>query len=182
MINYSIAMMANPAKPEEPKKAYGVAQYTEKMTLTEFSKHISDHNCVYDAEDVQAILGKAMKCLREMLLEGKKVEMGKLGEFAVSLQGKGTETAKTYNPANCVEKVNVVWTPGKSFENLKDDVAFNLVACRKEQKDAIKKAKEQDGSATEPGGSEPDDGDDTTQGGGTEPGTDPGDGGDDSAE
>ena len=35
MINYSIAMMGNPAKPEEPKKAYGVAQYTEKITLAD---------------------------------------------------------------------------------------------------------------------------------------------------
>lgn len=29
MINYSIAMMGNPAKKQDPKKAYGVAQYTE---------------------------------------------------------------------------------------------------------------------------------------------------------
>lgn len=42
MINYSIAMMGNPAKPEDPKKAYGVAQYTEKMTLEKFSEHISE--------------------------------------------------------------------------------------------------------------------------------------------
>ena len=76
MINYSIAMMGNPAKPDDPKRAYGVAQYTEKMSLGQFSEHISDHNCVYDAEDVQAILGKAVKCLREMLLAGKKVELG----------------------------------------------------------------------------------------------------------
>lgn len=27
MVNYSIAMMGNPAKQDEPKKAYGVAQY-----------------------------------------------------------------------------------------------------------------------------------------------------------
>ena len=26
MINYSIAMMGNPAKKQDPKKAYGVAQ------------------------------------------------------------------------------------------------------------------------------------------------------------
>lgn len=152
MINYSIAMMGNPAKPEDPKKAYGVAQYTEKMTLEKFSEHISDHNSVYDAEDVQAILGKAMKCLREMLLAGKKVELGKLGEFYVTLQGKGTETADKYNPANCVEKVNVVWVPGKQFENLKKDAVFNLVANRDEQRAAIRRAKAQgDTDPTTPG-------------------------------
>ena len=56
MINYSIAMMGNPSDKEVPKKAYGVAQYTEKMTLSEFSEHISSHGSTYDAEDVEAIL------------------------------------------------------------------------------------------------------------------------------
>lgn len=143
MVNYSIAMMGNPAKPEDPKKAYGVAQYTEKMSLEEFAEHISDHNSVYDAEDVQAILGKAVKCLREMLLAGKKVVLGKLGEFYITLKGRGAETAAKYNPDIHVEKVNVIWIPGSQFEDLKKDVTFNLVACRDEQKAAIKKAKAQ---------------------------------------
>ena len=33
MFNYSIAMMGDPAKKEDPKKAYGVAQRTEKSLL-----------------------------------------------------------------------------------------------------------------------------------------------------
>lgn len=138
-------MMGNPAKPDDPKRAYGVAQYTEKMSLEQFSEHISDHNCVYDAEDVQAILGKAVKCLREMLLAGKKVELGKLGEFYVTLQGKGADTAEKFNPATCVEKVNVIWVPGNKFEDLKKETTFNLVASRDEQRAAIKKAKAADG-------------------------------------
>lgn len=153
-------MMGNPAKPEDPKKAYGVAQYTEKMTLEKFSEHISEHNNVYDAEDVQAILGKAVKCLREMLLAGKKVELGKLGEFYVTLQGKGTETASKYNPDICVEKVNVVWVPGKSFENLKESTVFNIVANRDEQRAAIRRAKAQGDvnptDPTTPGGTDAD--------------------------
>lgn len=177
MINYSIAMMGNPAKQEDPKKAYGVAQYAEKITLEQFSEHISVHNSVYDAEDVQAILGKAVKCLREMLLAGKKVELGKLGEFYVTLQGKGATTAKEYNPDTCVEKVNVVWTPGKSFEDLKKDATFNFVASRSEQAEAKRKAKalnasSDDGGDTSskgdtPSGGDTDKGDAGSQGGGS---------------
>ena len=164
MINYSIAMMGNPAKPEEPKKAFGVAQYTEKMTLEKFSEHISEHNNVYDAEDVQAILGKAVKCLREMLLAGKKVELGKLGEFYVTLQGKGTEIASKYNPDICVEKVNVIWVPGKRFENLKEDATFNIVANREEQRAAIRRAKAQGDNADNTPGDSEGKGDNTDQG------------------
>ena len=134
------------------------------MTLSEFSEHISSHGSTYDAEDVEAILGKAVKCLREMLLAGKKVELGKLGEFYVTLHGKGTELAKDYNPATCVEKVNVVWDPGKLFENLKEDAAFNFVASRNEQEEAKRKAKAQkdDNGNTPPASG----GDSPAQGGG----------------
>ena len=55
MINYSIAMLGNPAKKQDPKKAYGVAQYTEKMTLAEFSEHISSHGSTYDAEGERGV-------------------------------------------------------------------------------------------------------------------------------
>lgn len=134
--------MQNPIKPEEPKKVYGVAQYKEKMTLEQFAEHISAHNSVYDAEDVAAILGKAVKCIREMLLEGKKVELGKLGEFSVTLRGKGCDIGEKFNPDIHVEKVNVVWTPGKRFEDLKKDTVFNPVASRKAQKQALKEQKE----------------------------------------
>lgn len=144
-------MLPNPQKPADAKKAYGVAQYSEKMTLEQFSEHIGEHNSVYDAEDVQAILGKAVKCLREMLLSGKKVELGKLGTFSLSLQGNGAETAAKYNPDTYVKKVNVVWTPGTKFENLKADATFNLVASRKAQKEAKKETKAQDDSASSSG-------------------------------
>lgn len=157
-------MMGSPADKQAPKKAYGVAQYTEKMSLEQFSQHISDHNSVYDAEDVEAILGKAVKCLREMLLAGKKVELGKLGEFYLTLRGKGAETAAKYNPDIYVEKVNVIWVPGKQFEDLKKETTFNLVACREEQQASIKKAKEAGSDPSTPG-SNPSGGGSSTPGG-----------------
>lgn len=166
MINYSIAMLANPSQKDEPKRAYGVAQYAEKMTLEQFSEHISSHGCAYDADDVKAIIGKAVKCLREMLLAGKKVELGSLGEFCVSLQGKGADAADKFNPAIHVSKVNVVWSPGSRFSNLKDEASFQLVPSRDEQKEAIKKAKA--ASPGEGGGHEPEGGGgNTPEGGGS---------------
>ena len=171
MINYSIAMLGNPSQKEEPKRAYGVAQYAEKMTLEQFSEHISSHGCVYDADDVKAILGKAVKCLREMLLAGKKVELGSLGEFYISLQGKGADTAAEYSPALHVSKVNVVWAPGSRFANLKDEATFQLVPSRDEQKESIKKVKAAapDGSGGgNGGGSKPEQGTETKPEQGTE--------------
>lgn len=145
MINYSINMRLNPQKREEPEKAYGVAQYTEKMSLEEFAEHISSHNSVYDKADIQAVLTKAVQCMREQLIEGKKIELGDLGEFYVTLNSVGVDAPEDYNPAIHVKKVNVNWTPGAKFEDLLDYVTFNLVPSREAAKNvnaAIKKGED----------------------------------------
>lgn len=139
MINVSIVKKQNPQKPEEPKKAYGTAQYTEKMTLADFSEHISTHNSVYDKADITAVLTKAVGCMRENLLAGKKIELGDLGEFYVSLNSVGVDNAEDYNPAIHVKSVNVNWTPGEKFQNLLDEATFSLVPDRKSAK-ALAKA------------------------------------------
>lgn len=54
MINYSIALRGNPIKPEEPKKAYAVAQCTSVLPLDKFAGHISSRK-------VQAKVLKAVK-------------------------------------------------------------------------------------------------------------------------
>ena len=76
----------------------------------------------------------AVDCLKEMLLNGYKVELGDMGAFYISLSSKGTETAKDYNPIHHVKSVNVNWDRGSSFLNLKEETEFNLVAIRSYQK------------------------------------------------
>lgn len=139
MINVSIVKKANPQKPDDPKKAYGVAQYSEKMTLADFAEHISSHNSVYDKADITAVLTKAVSCMRENLLAGKKIELGDLGEFFIAVSSVGVDNAEDYNPAIHVKAVNVNWTPGEKFQNLIDDATFTTVPDRKSAK-ALAKA------------------------------------------
>lgn len=141
MINYSIAMLGTPGQKDSPKKAYGVTQYSEKMTLEEFAQHISEHNDKYDEADIAAVLTKSVKCLREQLLAGKRVELGALGTFSLTMHGKGAETADKYSPDTCVTDLKVQWDRGKKFQNLKDDATYNLVLGRKAAAEALKKAK-----------------------------------------
>ena len=104
MINYSIVMRSvnanllainqaksriNQAKKEgkEPEKedldlvktekqnAFAVSQYTDIVTIEKFAKHITSHGSVYSRADISAILYMAVDCMREMLLEGKKIRL-----------------------------------------------------------------------------------------------------------
>ena len=170
MINYSIVMRSvnanlleinqaksriNQAKKDgkEPEKkdtdlvktekqnAFAISQYTDVMTIEKFAKHITSHGSVYSRADISAILYMAVDCMREMLLEGKKIRLGDLGDFSILLSSKGAETADKFTAQN-ITNVKVQWDPGQQFKNLLDDAEFNLVASRSAQAAVIKAIKE----------------------------------------
>ena len=140
MINYSIMIMGT--KPGTKKaditetKAYGTAQVHEVLDLDDFCKHISDHNSPFSKGTVKGILTDAVSCLREQLLAGNKVSLGDLGSFHCELETEGADTTDEFN-AQKIKAVNVCWTPGQEFKNLRQDAVFNLVPSRKAQADAI---------------------------------------------
>ena len=169
MVNYSIVMrpvntnlleinMAKArvkearAKGEEPKqedldliasevrKAFAVAQYAELMPIEKFAKHIATHGCVYSRADISAILYLAVDCMRELLLEGKKIRMGDLGDFSVSVSSRGAADAQSFTAQNITD-LKVMWEPGMAFRSLLPDAEFNLVASRAAQAKVIKAIK-----------------------------------------
>ncbi len=125
----------------EKQNAFAISQYTDVMTIEKFAKHITSHGSVYSRADISAILYMAVDCMREMLLEGKKIRLGDLGDFSLLLSSKGAETADKFTAQN-ITNVKVQWEPGQQFKNLLDDAEFNLVASRSAQAAVIKAIKE----------------------------------------
>ena len=195
MINYSIVMRSvnanllainqaksriNQAKKEgkEPEKAdldlvktekqnaFAVSQYTDIMTIEKFAKHITSHGSVYSRADISAILYMAVDCMREMLLEGKKVRLGDLGDFSVLLTSKGAEDADKFTAQNITD-VKVQWEPGQQFKTLRDEAEFNLVASRSAQAAVLKAIKERKTSVDLNAPTTPEGGGDGTSGGGS---------------
>ena len=158
----------------EKQNAYAIAQYADVMTIEKFARHISTHGCVYSRADISAILYMAVDCMRELLLEGKKIRLGDLGDFSVSLSSKGAETADKFSAQN-ITGVNVVWDCGQEFKNLIADAEFNLVASRSAQAAVLKaiKAGETTVDLTKPEGTDPDGG---GNGGGSGTGNNPSNG------
>lgn len=124
----------------EVQHAFAVAQYSDVMTIEKFARHIATHGCVYSRADISAILYLAVDCMREMLLDGRKIRLGDLGDFSVSLSSKGAESADKFSSAN-ISAVNVVWDCGQEFKNLLPDAEFNLVASRAAQAAVLKAIK-----------------------------------------
>ena len=149
----------------EKQNAYAIAQYADVMTIEKFAKHISTHGCVYSRADISAILYMAVDCMREQLLEGKKIRLGDLGDFSVSLTSKGAENAKAFTTQN-ITGVNVVWDCGQEFKNLLADAEFNLVASRSAQAALLKAVKAGSTTVDLIGGNENDNPDDGGDNGG----------------
>ena len=124
----------------EVQKAYAIAQYSEVMNIEKFARHISTHGCVYSRADISAILYLAVDCMREQLLEGKKIRLGDLGDFSINLTSKGADSAEKFSSQN-ITGVNVVWDCGQEFKNLIADAEFNLVASRSAQAAVLKAIK-----------------------------------------
>ena len=193
MINYSIVMRSvnanlleinqaksriNQAKQEgknpdqkdldlvktEKQNAFAISQYTDVMTIEKFAKHITSHGSVYSRADISAILYMAVDCMREMLLEGKKIRLGDLGDFSLLLGSKGAETADKFTAQN-ITQVKVQWEPGKEFKNLLDDAEFNLVASRSAQAAVLKAIKDGKSTVDLNAPIDPDGGDDGNDGG-----------------
>ena len=149
----------------ERQNAYAIAQYADVMTIEKFAKHISTHGCVYSRADISAILYMAVDCMREQLLEGKKIRLGDLGDFSINLSSKGADTAEKFS-SQYITGVNVIWEPGMEFKSLLADAEFNLVASRSAQAALLKaiKAGQSVVDITQP--ETPEDPDDNTSGGG----------------
>ena len=147
MIKYSIAIKGT--KPGTKKaeitetKAYGEAQTDEILSLDEFCKHIAEHHSPFSKGTIKGVLSDAVGCLREQLLAGNKVKLGDLGDFHVELATKGAKTTEEFN-TSYIENVNVRWTPGKDFKNLRSEADFQLVPNRKAQSEAIETVKNTD--------------------------------------
>ena len=143
MIDFSVYMMRNPLKPELPEKAYAKNQVSEIWPLEKFAKHIADHNGVYSRGTVKGVLSDSCECLVEQLLNGKKVELGELGTFGISLSSEGAPSVKEFSAKN-IKAVNILFAPGPDFENLINRAEFNLVASRAVQAASIKAIKDGD--------------------------------------
>lgn len=138
MINYSLALRGNPSDPDMPKRAYALAQYTDIMNITEFSRHISSHGCVYSRADIQGVLTLAVDCIRELLLNGQRIQLGDLGTFSVSLKSKGAKSVEDFNAAVNIRGVNPKFTPGDALKNMMREASFNHVLTRENAAKALK--------------------------------------------
>lgn len=137
MIDYSVYLQHNPLDETAAPKAYAKAQMRELMDTAMFINHLSNHNGGFSRGTISGVLSDTCTCVVEQLLEGKKVQLGELGFFWISLSCKGADSMEEFTAAN-IDGVNIIFTPGPDFENLIGKAKFNLVSSRVAQAATLK--------------------------------------------
>ena len=135
-IQYSVALLANPQKPEEAKKAYAFIQLTGNVDINELAQHIIDHGSNFSKGTVVGVITDLVTCTKELLSQGYKVCLGDLGSFEPSLSSQGAKTKDEFTDAN-IKTVNVIFTKGYDLENLRRNVSLQRTSSRKAQAAAL---------------------------------------------
>ena len=138
-LNYCIAMMGNPLKKEEPKKAYAKAQTNGELSLKELSTLIASKCTVHQA-DVSAVLIATTECMLEGVKAGKQVDFGDLGAFRLQINSGGAPSADLFT-SDYIKGVNIQFVPGEELQVIFQGLKFNLVPTRAAQAAVIKAQK-----------------------------------------
>ena len=83
----------------EKQNAFAISQYTDIMTIEKFpARHRPPMEVFIREPDISAILYIAVDCMREMLLEGKKIRLA-TSVISLLLTSKGAEDADKFTLA-----------------------------------------------------------------------------------
>ena len=145
-IQYSVSLMGKPGREEDPKKAYGTIQLTGVVRLSELSKHISEHNSVFSQGTIVGILTELSACIRELLLQGYKIDLGDLGTLTPTIKSKGAGDLKSFTAQNITD-LRVNFAKGSALLNLRRDAQFEQTTTRAAQAAALEAQKEGQTSA-----------------------------------
>ena len=129
MVNYSVNPRINPLLPDAPAKYFACPQVVKVLNIDELAEHIAMHGSKYNQADIYAVTIELVNCIREQLLLGNKVSLGKLGSFAITLNSTGATTREKFTEDR-INSVNVRWTPGNKFKDLILEAQFKKVASR----------------------------------------------------
>ena len=129
-VKYSVALRKNPMDENEPKKAYANIQLTGVLNIAQFARHIQDHNTVFSTGTIVGVLTEMSHCLRELLMQGFKVDLGDLGIFYPSISSQGASTLEKFSEQN-ITKFGANYLMSEALKDMRPEVQFEKVPTRK---------------------------------------------------
>ena len=91
-------------------KWYGRAVHLNTVDLDNIAQQIQA-NTTAKMADVKAVLTELVEVMQRELQNSNRVRLDGIGTFKVTFASKGADSAKEYNPTECVKKFRIIFTP-----------------------------------------------------------------------
>ena len=123
----------------------------ETFDLTRLSEHMSGHNSPYSPGVIRGVLTDMVRCIKELLLDGKSVKIDDLAIFSVGIHSKGAEQADQFSPDRNISGVRL----RARATGILSTTRLNLMSQLKQQSVYEKPGETTNVSGTENPGKEP---------------------------
>ena len=77
-------------------KWYARAKVQQTFDLDKLVEHMSNHDCPFSPGTIHGVLKDAIRCIRELTLDGNQVKLDELAMFSIGLETKPANSAKEY--------------------------------------------------------------------------------------
>lgn len=125
MLNYKIVKFKN-KNSEYNNMYYAKADYTETVTLDQLVKHMASHNSPFSEGTISGVLKDMVNCIRELLLDSKKVKIDDLAIFSLGLKSTFAPDITSFNPATNIKaaRVKALGTGEFGYKQVQLDAKF----------------------------------------------------------
>ena len=108
---------------------YARAYHDETVSLEKLAEHMADHNTPYSKGTIMGVLTDMVSCIRELLLESKKVKLDNLAIFSLGLRSFGADTPEKFSVNKHIHSahINALGTGSFSKRELDTSVKFQEV-------------------------------------------------------
>ena len=129
MASIKYRIYKNVSAAGEKDKYYARAFHDETVGLEELAKHMSEHNTPYSPGTIHGVLKDMVACVRELLLDSKKVKLDNLAIFSLGLTSKPADSPETFTPSTNIIKayINAIGTGEISKKQLDIAARFKEV-------------------------------------------------------
>ena len=111
-------------------KFYARAYHDETIDIEGLAEHISNHNTVYSKGTIHGVLMDMVGCIRELLLDSKKVKLDNLAIFSLGLSSRPADSPSDFSASTNIVKayINALGTGEISKKQLDINARFKEVA------------------------------------------------------
>ena len=122
MLKYKLIKNTNEKSPF-CGQVYARAYYDETIGLEQLAEHMASHNSPFSAGTIHGVLKDMVACIKELVLESKKVKIDDLAIISLGLHGQYATSPKVFNPAHNIKKANIKALGTGSFAKKELDLA-----------------------------------------------------------